>query len=91
VPQMAHYATTGATPRYPPPVLAAQDRAERLQRAAQPLDEQLSIPVDQDRLGGFGLGLLAGPFDEFAAGEGRSGADQGDEVGCVDGAPAVLR
>ena len=52
--------------------------------------EQLSIPVDQDRLGGFGLGLLAGSFDEFAVDEGRSGADQGDEVGCVDGAPAVL-
>jgi hypothetical protein len=45
--------------------------------------------VDQDRLGGFGLGLLAGSFDEFAVDEGRSVADQGDEVGCVDGAPAV--
>jgi hypothetical protein len=38
--------------------------------------------VDQDRLGGFGLGLLAGSFDEFAVDEGRSVADQGDEVGC---------
>jgi hypothetical protein len=52
--------------------------------------ELLSRPVDQDRLGGFGLGLLAGSFDELAVGEGRSGADQGDEVGCDDGAPAVL-
>ena len=42
-------------------------------------------------LSGFRLGVLAGPFDEFAVDEGRSGADQGDEVGCVDGAPAVLR
>ena len=41
-------------------------------------------------LGGFGLGFLAGPFDELAVDEGRSGADQGDQVGCVDGAPAVL-
>ena len=47
--------------------------------------EQLSIPVDQDRLGGFGLGFLAGPFDELSVDEGRSGADQGDEVGRVDG------
>jgi hypothetical protein len=53
-------------------------------------DEQLSRPVDQDRLGGFGLGLLAGSFNEFAVDEGRSGADQGDEMGRVDRAPAVL-
>ena len=53
--------------------------------------ELLSRPVDQDLLGGFRLGVLAGSFDEFAVDEGRSGADQGDEVGCVDGAPAVLR
>ena len=42
--------------------------------------EQLSRPVDEDRLGGFGLGLLAGSFDEFAVDEGRAGADQGDQV-----------
>jgi 3-oxoacyl-[acyl-carrier protein] reductase len=30
--------------------------------------------VDQDRLGGFGLGLLAGSFNEFSVDEGRSGA-----------------
>jgi len=41
-------------------------------------------------LGSFGLGLFTGPLDEFAAGEGRSGADQGDQVGRVDGTPAVL-
>jgi hypothetical protein len=41
-------------------------------------------------LGCFGLGFLAGPFDDFAVDEGCSGADQGDQVGCVDGAPAVL-
>ena len=39
----------------------------------------------------FRLGVLAGSFDEFAVDEGRSGTDQGDEVGGVDGAPAVLR
>jgi len=52
--------------------------------------EKLSRPVDQDRLGCFALGVFAGSFDEFAAGEGGSGADQRDEVGCVDSAPAVL-
>ena len=46
--------------------------------------------MDQDRLSGFRLVFLAGPFDEFAVGEGRSGADQGDEVGRVHGAPVVL-
>jgi len=53
--------------------------------------EQLSRPVDQDRLGGFGTGLLIGPLDEFAVDDGRSGADQCIEAECVDGAPAVLR
>jgi pimeloyl-ACP methyl ester carboxylesterase len=53
--------------------------------------ELLSRPVDQDRLGGCFLSLLAGSLDEFPVDEGRSGADQGDEVGGVDGAPAVLR
>jgi len=52
--------------------------------------ELLSRPVDQDLLGGFGLGILAGSFDEFAVGEGGSGADQGDEMRCVDGAPVIL-
>ena len=47
--------------------------------------------MDQDLLGGFFLALFAGPLNEFAVGEGRAGADQGDEVGRVDGAPAVLR
>src|SRR5215813_11863329 len=37
-----------------------------------------------------GMGILAGPFDELAVDEGCSGADQGDQVGCVDGTPAVL-
>ena len=57
-----------------------------------PADQELlSRPVDQDLLGSVFLGtLLAGPLGEFAVGEGRSGADQGDEVGGVDGAPAVL-
>ena len=54
------------------------------------LPEQSSRPVDQDHLGSFGLGLLTGPLDELAVDEGRSGADQGDEVGCGDGAPSGL-
>jgi hypothetical protein len=53
--------------------------------------ELLSRPVDQDRLGCFGLRFLAGPFYELAVDEGRSGADQGDEVGCVYRPPAILR
>jgi dihydroorotase-like cyclic amidohydrolase len=58
-------------------------------KASQGL-ELLSRPVDQDRLCRFGLGFLAGSFNEFAVGEGGPGADQGDEVGGVDSAPAVL-
>ena len=46
--------------------------------------------MDQGFLGGFRFGVLAGSFDESAVDEGRAGADQGDEVGGVDGAPAVL-
>ncbi len=53
--------------------------------------ELLSRPVDQDLLGGVFPAFLGGPLGEFSVDEGRSGADQGDEVGGVDGAPAVLR
>jgi 2-oxoacid dehydrogenases acyltransferase (catalytic domain) len=52
--------------------------------------EQLSRPVDEDRLGGVLSGVFARSSGEFAAGEGCPGADEGDEVGCVDGAPAVF-
>ena len=52
--------------------------------------EQLSRPVDQDLLGCGVDGLTVGSFDEFAGLEAGSGADEGDEVGCVHGAPAVL-
>ena len=38
----------------------------------------------------FGRGFLGRSFDKLAVDEGRSGADQGDEVRRVDGAPAVL-
>jgi hypothetical protein len=34
--------------------------------------EQLSRPVDEDRLGGFLFGVLAWSFDEFAVDEGRA-------------------
>jgi len=40
--------------------------------------------------GGFGPGLLAGSFDKLAVDERGSGADQGDQVWCVDLAPAGL-
>lgn len=36
--------------------------------------------------GGFGLGVLAGLFDEFSVNEGRSGADYCDEARCLDSA-----
>ena len=42
-------------------------------------------------LGGFRLGVLAGPFDQFSVDEGRPGAHERHEVRGVDGAPAVLR
>ncbi len=35
--------------------------------------------------------MFAGLFDELAVFEAGAGADEGDEVGCVDGAPARLR
>jgi DNA-binding SARP family transcriptional activator len=41
-------------------------------------------------LSGFRLSFLSGPLHEFPVDEGRSGPDQGDEVRCVDGTPAVL-
>ncbi len=52
--------------------------------------EQLSRPVDEDRLGGFLSGVFARSFDEFAVGGRLPLADQGDEVARVDGAPAVM-
>src|ERR671933_3066261 len=33
---------------------------------------------------------FGGSFDQLAVDEGGAGADQGDQVGCVDRAPAVL-
>src|SRR5829696_2177628 len=53
--------------------------------------EQSSRPVDEDLLGGFGLMGFVGSFDELAVDEHRAGADEGDEMRCVDRAPAVLR
>ncbi len=41
-------------------------------------------------LRGFGLVLVVEAFDEFAVEEQGTGADQGDQVGCVDRAPAGL-
>ena len=42
--------------------------------------------------GGVGLVvvLLVGSFDELSGVEDGAGADEGDQVGCVDGAPAHL-
>lgn len=36
------------------------------------------------------VGVGCGPFLELAVGEGGAGSDGGDEVWCVDAAPAVL-
>ena len=52
--------------------------------------EQLSRPVDEDLLGGFGLGVFGGSFDELAGLEVDAGPDERDEVRGVDRAPAVL-
>ncbi len=52
--------------------------------------EQLSIPVDEDLLGGFGLRCFVGSFDEFAVYERRAGAHECHEVRAVDRTPAVL-
>ncbi len=40
--------------------------------------EQWSRPVDEDLLGGFGLDVFVGSFDEFAGLEEGAGADEGD-------------
>ena len=42
--------------------------------------EQSSRPVDEDLLGGFGLGVFVGSFDELAVDERRAGADERDQV-----------
>ena len=42
-------------------------------------------------LGGFGLMGFVGSFDQLAVDEHRAGADEGDQMRCVDRAPAVLR
>ena len=52
--------------------------------------EQSSRPVDEDLLGGFGLGVVVGSFDELAVDERGAGADERDQVRGVDRAPAVL-
>lgn len=46
--------------------------------------------MDEDLLGGCGLGLFCGAFDEFAADEGGVVADERDEMRRVDRPPAVL-
>ncbi len=74
---------------------------QRLQGAVRPIERCGRGPTRRRQgaivktcgsrsLGSFGLGFLTGPLDEFAVDEGGSGADQGDQVWCVDGAPAVL-
>src|SRR4051812_23091787 len=42
-------------------------------------------------LGGCRWDLVVGSFDQESVDEGRSGANEGDEMGCVDRAPAGLR
>ena len=46
--------------------------------------------MDEDRLGGFGLGVFGGSFDELAGLERGAGPDERNEVRGVDRAPAVL-
>jgi hypothetical protein len=46
--------------------------------------------VDEDLLGGFGLGVFVGSFDELAGLERGAGADERDEMRDVDRPPAVL-
>jgi hypothetical protein len=46
--------------------------------------------VDEDLLGGLGLLVVVGSFDEFAALKRGAGADERDEMACVDRAPACL-
>jgi hypothetical protein len=41
--------------------------------------------------GGIGLGLITRSFAELAVDEGRSGADEGDQVGGVDGGNGTNR
>ena len=57
---------------------------------ASTVREQLSRPVDEDCLGGVGLGVVVGSFDELAGLEAGAGPDERDEVRGVDRAPAVL-
>ncbi|OLM27754.1 hypothetical protein Ae717Ps2_6758 [Pseudonocardia sp. Ae717_Ps2] len=52
--------------------------------------EQSSRPVDEDLLGGFGVGVVVGSFNESSGLEDCSGADERDQVRAVHGAPAVL-
>ena len=46
--------------------------------------------MDEDFLGDLGLLVVVGSFDELAALERGAGADERDEMGCVDRAPACL-
>ncbi len=77
----------------------AQSWAETLIRLEAPLLlgawSPLQASNSQDLWVGVLRGLLiasclVGSFDEFAVGERGSGADEGDELGCVHGSPAGL-
>jgi hypothetical protein len=46
--------------------------------------------VDEGLLGRLGGSRFVGSLDELVAVEGGAGADEGNEVGCVDRAPTVL-
>jgi hypothetical protein len=37
------------------------------------------------------LGIFPGSLDELAVDKGQADASHGDEMGCIDGTPAVLR
>ena len=91
---------TAPTPQPSPPHLGA---AHDLTRSTQTVTKDVHATRSLGRTGEivktcgsrsldcFRLGVLSGSFYEFAVDEGRAGTDQGDEVGSVDGVPAVLR
>ena len=67
----------------------ALSRGEQLESDSH-TDSRVRAIVKTCGSGVSGGGGLVGALDELAVAEDRSGADEGDEVGAVDGAPAAL-
>ena len=84
-------ATPPLEERLAPDLGGQSDREAYAARRSRP--EEWSRPVDRGvsrRLSITSLLILVGSFDELAVDEDRIGSDEGDEVGCVDAAPAAL-